>query len=280
MKLLKNKFFVIVIAIAIVLSVVPTVLSLTGHTDLISSGISVIASPFRAAFNWVADGISGFGEYFKSIDSLIKENKTLREELEAYKSAEARAELAEGENAWLREQMGFAEKYSDYTLCDAKITGRSSNSYSVTYTLDRGSESGVKINMAVITPEGVAGYVKEVGLGWCRAVAVTDPTSAVGVCTVEGVYGTVEGSVEYREKNYCIMNSDRAFEVGTPLYSSGYGNIYPPDLPVGTVVSSVKNKYTHTVTYVIEPSVDLDKLTRVFIVTDYRESQEVSGNGQ
>ena len=278
MKLLKNKFFVSVIAVAIVMSVVPTVLSLTGHTDLLSSGISAIASPFRTAFNWVADGISGFGEYFKSIDSLIEENKTLKEQLEAYKSAAARAELAEGENAWLREQMGFAEKYSDYTLCDAKITGRSSNSYSVTYTLDRGSESGVKINMAVITPDGVAGYVKEVGLGWCRAVAVTDPTSAVGVSTPEGAYGTVEGSVEYREKNYCIMNSDRAFEIGTALYSSGYGNIYPPNLPVGTVISSVKNKYTHTSTYVIEPSVDFDALTRVFIVTGYSVNGEVSGS--
>ena len=280
MKLLKNKFFVTVIAIAIVMSVVPTVLSLTGHTDLVASGISAIASPFRAAFNFVADGISGFGEYFKSIDTLIEENKALREELETYKSSAARAELAEKENAWLREQMDFAKKYSDYTFCDAKVTGRSSNSYSVTYSLDRGSESGIEVNMAVITPGGVAGYIKEVGIGWSRAVAIIDPTSAVGVATVDGTYGTVEGSVEYRDKNYCIMNSDREFEVGTQLYSSGYGNIYPPELPVGKIVSSVKNKYTHTVTYLVEPSVELDGLTRVFIVTGRDTGDEVNGGGQ
>ncbi len=279
MKLLKNKFFVCVIAVAIVLSVVPTVLSLTGHTDLLASGISAIASPFRAAFNFVADGISGFGEYFKSIDKLIEENRTLREELEAYKSAAARAELAEGENEWLREQMDFTKKYSDYTFRDAKVTGRSSNSYSVTYSLNRGSESGIKVNMAVITPSGVAGYIKEVGIGWSRAVALTDPTSAVGVATVDGTYGTVEGSVEYRDKNFCIMNSDREFEVGAQLYSSGFGNIYPPELPVGKVVSSVKNKYTHTVTYVIEPAVELDGLARVFIVTG-RNGGEVSDGEQ
>lgn len=280
MKLLKNKFFVCVIAVAIVLSVVPTVLSLTGHTDLLASGISAVASPFRAAFNFAADGIAGFGEYFKSIDTLIEENKSLREQLEAYKSAAARAELAEGENEWLREQIGFVEKYSDYTLCDAKVTGRSSNSYSVTYTLNRGSESGIKINMAVITPDGVAGYIKEVGIGWSRAVALTDPTSAVGVSTSDGEYGTAEGSVEYRDKGFCIMNSDREFAVGTQLYSSGYGNIYPPELPVGKIVSFVKNKYAHTVTYIIEPSVKLDGLTRVFIVTGRSMSSEVTDGEQ
>ena len=98
MKLLKNKFFVTVVALAIVLSVIPTVLSLTGHTDILRSGLSVVATPFRAAFNWAADGIIGFGEYFSGVDSLIEENDRLRAELEKYQDAAARAELYEGEN--------------------------------------------------------------------------------------------------------------------------------------------------------------------------------------
>ncbi len=156
------------------------------------------------------------------------------------------------------------------------MTGRSSNSYSVTYTLDRGSKSGVEVNMAVVTAEGVAGYVKEVGLGWCRAVAVTDPTSAVGVYSVEGIWGTVEGSVNYRADGLCIMDSpSTSLPVGTTLYSSGYGNIYPAGLPVGRVQSSVKDKYSHLTTYVIEPAVDFERLDYVLIVTGRTVTESV-----
>ncbi len=279
MKLLKNKFFVITVAVAIVLCLVPTVLSLGGHGDLVRSGVSLVATPFRMFFNWAADGIAGFGEYFSGVDALIDENERLRAELEQYRQAAAAAELAQGENAWLREQMGFAETYSEYTFKDARVTGRSSNSYSVTYTLDRGSESGIEVNMAVVTSEGVAGYVKEVGLGWCRAVAITDPTSAVGVYTVAGVWGTVEGSVNYRSDGLCIMDSPTSnLPIGTVLYSSGYGNIYPPDLPVGKVQSSVKDKYSHMTTYVIEPAVDFEDLSFVMIVTGRNVTESVPPN--
>lgn len=269
MKLIKSKFFIITVSIAIFLCLFSTVLSLIGGLDLLRSGVSLLATPVRAAFNWAADGLEGFAEYFSGVDALVKENAELRAELEKYRQDAARAELAEGENDWLRQQLGFADTYSEYTFKDARVIGRSSNSYSVTYTLDRGSESGIKVNMAVVTPEGVVGYVREVGLTWCRAVAITDPTSAVGVYTPEGAYGTVEGSVDYRADGLCIMTSDvSGLSIGSTLYASGYGNIYPAGLPIGKIVSSVKDKYSRMTTYVVEPAVDFDELGFVLIVTE------------
>ena len=284
MNLIKNKFFVTVVAIAIALSAFSTVLAVTGHSDFLRTGVSFVAKPFRAAFNWIADGVTGFGKYFSSVDSLIEENERLRAELETYRDAAARAELAEGENAWLRDQLGFSNKYSEYTMVDAKITGRSSNNYSETFTLNRGSESGITVNMAVITPSGVVGYIKEVGLGWSRVVTLTDPTSAVGVATASGIYGTAEGSVEYRENGYVVMSCQAKLENGEKLYSTGYGNIYPEGLPVGSVVSSEKDKYGRVYTYKIKPAVDFDSLTRVFVVTgktvtaDTPDTPEDNGN--
>lgn len=269
MKLIKSKFFIITVSIAIFLCLFSTVLSLIGGLDLLRSGVSLLATPVRAAFNWAADGLEGFAEYFSGVDALVKENAELRAELEKYRQDAARAELADGENDWLRQQLGFADTYSEYTFKDARVIGRSSNSYSVTYTLDRGSESGIKVNMAVVTPEGVVGYVREVGLTWCRAVAITDPTSAVGVYTPEGAYGTVEGSVDYRADGLCIMTSDvSGLSIGSTLYASGYGNIYPAGLPIGKIVSSVKDKYSRMTTYVVEPAVDFDELGFVLIVTE------------
>ena len=272
MKLLKNKFFIIVIAIAIVLCVIPTVLAAMGRTDLLRSGLNLCATPFRAVFNWVGDGVSGFFEYFSGVDRLIKEKEELRAELDEYRDALARAELAEGENEWLRDQLGFVNAHSEYIMTDARVTGRSSNSYSVTYTVNRGSESGIAVNMAVVTPSGVVGYVSEVGLGWSRVVALTDPTSAVGVYTSSGVYGTVEGSLKYRSDGYCVMNSTATLSKGTLLMSSGYGNIFPEGLAVGKIISSEQDEYSHTVTYIVEPTVDFNSISYVLVVTGKKVS--------
>ena len=121
--------------------------------------------------------------------------------------------------------------------------------------------------MAVITPSGVVGYIKEVGLGWSRAVTLTDPTSAVGVATASGIYGTAEGSVEYRKDGFFVMSCQSKLDAGEKLYSTGYGNIYPEGLPVGSVVSSEKDKYGRVYTYKIKPAVDFDSVTAVFVVT-------------
>ena len=266
MRLIKNKFFIVIVCVAIFLCGVPTLIVAIGGQDYVRTGINIIATPFRAAINFAIDGVDGFFEYFTGVDELLRENEELRAELEKYKQNSSSSELAEKENDYLRDLLGFADSYSEYTFQDASVVGRSSNSYSVTYTLNRGTECGIKVNMAVITPDGIAGYIKEVGLGWSRAVALTDPTSAVGVYTASGTYGTVEGSLKYLSSGYCIMNSSSSFAVGDILYSSGYGNIYPEALPVGKIVEAKKDKYSHVTTYVIESTVDFDSLSRVLIV--------------
>lgn len=278
MKLLKNKFFIAVVAVAIVLCAVPSVLSLTGHTDLLRSGLTVISYPFRAVFTYAADGIGGFFKYFTSVDELIKENEALRKELDAYRDDAARAESAEGENLRLREYYDFVSSHTTYTMTDARVTGRQSNSYSVTYTLNRGSECGIERNMGVVTTSGVVGYITEVGVGWSRAVALTDPTAAVGVYEPRtGVYGTLEGSVAHRQDGLCVLEripSDTLLAEGDKLLSSG-SSVFPPDLEVGKIVSSEPDKYTHSVTYLVQPSVDLDGVTHVIIITGVKA--EVDG---
>ena len=280
MRFIKNKYFIVLVCVAILFCTVPTVIAALGGQDYIRTGLNLAAKPFRVAINFVTDGVNGYREYFKRVDELIEENKALREELEKYKQDSARAELLEKENDYLRENLGFADSLSEYTLQDASVIGRSSNSYSVTYTLDRGSECGIEVNMAVITPDGVAGYIKEVGLGWSRAVAITDPTSVVGAYTDAGIYGSVEGSVQYRNDGYCIMNSSSSgISVGMQLYSSGYGNIYPAGLPIGKIIAQKKDKYSHVTTYVIEPSVDFPSLTHVLIVKSKTVKAEVQNDG-
>lgn len=281
MKLLKNKFFVTVIAIAIALCMVPTVLYATGQRDLLREGLSIVATPFRVAFNWIADGFEGFGKYFSVMDRLIKENEQLKKELEKYKAGAAEGEVLQGENEWLREQLGFISEYSDCTLRDAAIIGKSATSHSVILTLNRGSECGIEKNMPIIAKDGVIGYVKEVGFGSCKVAAVTDLSSAIGVyCPRTGVYGTAEGSERYILNGHFAVSglaSDCDVAVGDIFCTSGYGGIFPKNFPVGRVVSVTRDEFLRTLTVELEPIADIDGATRVFAVIDVKT--EIKENG-
>ena len=269
MKLLKNRVFVTVVAVALLLSVVMTVLSLSGHIAFMGSAANFVTTPFRAAFGWIGDGVKGVFDRFARVDELLKENEALKEQLETYRKGAERAELLEGENDWLREQMELTEKYSNIKFSDARITGMSSNSYSDSVMLNRGSESGIKEGMAVVATTGVVGYIKEVGLGCSKAVLITDPTAAVGVYTKDGYFGTVTGSIGARASGLCVLErmSVGGLE-GQTLYTTGYGGMFPPDLPVGVIESSTVDPYNQTYTYTVRPAVDFSTLRGVMIVTE------------
>jgi rod shape-determining protein MreC len=256
--------------------VVPTALYIMGGRDLLREGVSLAAKPFMEFFDWAADGISGFGKYFSSVDALIKENEELRAELEKYKSDAISGEIAEGENAWLRDQLGFVSSENELSLFDANIIGYSSSRYTSTFIINRGSESGIEKNMAVVAEGGVVGYVKEVSHGTAKVAGITDISSAVGVyCTRTGVYGVASGSETHiLDGNLVIMGLSNKSDVkiGDVFCTSGYGGIYPKNIAVGRVVAIEKDEFMRNMSVVLEPCADKETVTRVFIVKEIKES--------
>ena len=83
MKFLKSRFFIICLSVAIVLTVVPAVLSVMGHTGIVRNVLVTVTYPVRWVFNTVADGFKGFSDYFTKLEELEKENEKLRAELES-----------------------------------------------------------------------------------------------------------------------------------------------------------------------------------------------------
>ena len=283
MELFKNKFFIISVAVALILCIIPTTLTVMGQGNAVRDGLSLIATPFRTVFNWIGDGISGFGRYFSGMDQLVAENEALREELEKYKNDAASAEILRDENAWLREQLGFSDTMAEYELEDALIIGQSTSSYSNMYILNCGSESGVEKNMAVIVAGGVVGYVKEVSYGSCKVACITDISASLGVYnTRSGVMGRAGGNEAYMRDGLLTvegLDADADVEPGDLFCATGYGGLFPKNYPVGRVVSVTEDEFMRTSTVVIRPCAELERLTRVFIVKGYSEAVDTGAEG-
>lgn len=279
MNFLKSKAFLITVIAVVVIAVATGVIALVGGTGLLKGAVNTVAKPFVWCGSKVADAVNGFVEVFAEHDRLVAENEELRARLDEMEREDRENELLRRENAWLKDYLRIAGEHPEFSLVDARVIARESDSYSTVLTLNRGTVHGVKTNMAVITEKGVFGYVKEAGLDWCRVVSIVETATSVGAYTARGgAHGVVEGDVDLRDGGKCRMTyiEDTAdIQIGDLVYTGGgAGSQYPSGLLIGEVVSLEADSYSRTLIAQIEPAVDftaVDELTGVMVICGYAE---------
>ena len=271
--LFKSKFFIILMAVAVFLTVLPVTLSAMGRSDIVRSGANLIAYPFRALATATGKAFSGFSDYFTDLRQLKEENERLQKELDEANSRLDSAQVAEAENEWLKQFIVFTLENTNYKLIDAITVSRDSGELVTGFTLNKGSSHGIKKGMPVMSETGLVGYVSEVGLNYAHVRSIIcDDTSAGVVCPRSAAYGVIEGNYSFftGENGLCKMicsDGKADIKVGDTVVTSGSGSIYPYGLPVGRVISVEVNEYTRALTAYIEPYHSFELSGRVMVVS-------------
>lgn len=269
----KSRFFVVTVIIALIVVIVPSVLSAMGLSSYVRGALGMIASPFQAAFTYVTDAVTGFGDYFTALEELAAENEELRQQLEAVNDQLYNASLLEEENEWMRDYLGLKRLHIDYQFAEATIIGREAGSQLTVFTLNRGSLHGIAVNMPVLVDDGVVGAVVEVGPTWCRVETMLETASALGAYVERSAQsGVVSGSFSLASEGKCVMeylDAEADIRVGDRILTSGVGSIYPAGLLIGEVTAIVPDPYSRGLKAEITPSVDLSSLSRVMILTGF-----------
>ena len=273
MRYFKNKFFIICFTVVLCLTVFSVVLSASGHAWFLKDAFNVISTPFRAAFNYCADGITGFFDYFTEFDRILKENEQLRAENDELKKLQADLEVLKEENAWLRGFLEVKNHNTTFEFTDATVVGKNSSSAHSTLTLNKGSLHGIAEGMVVITGQGVVGRVTEVGLNTSEVLCVTDISSSIGALVERSaMIGIIEGYYE----NECRFLYTTGFadisdiSVGDVIISSGSGSIYPYGLKIGTVTDITIDDGSRSVIATVKSAVDFESISRVMIITSFK----------
>ena len=228
MKLFQNKFFIICLAIAVILCAVPTTLSLMGYRSLSKNIVGTVTLPLRFVISSIGNGIDGFGRYFQSVEGVHERNEMLESELNELKQRLEEAEILEAENERLRAYLGMKEKYPSFTMEEGMIVSHSATNYMTSFTLNKGTMHGIKVNMPVVSVDGIVGCVTEVGLNWCMVSTVIENTSSVGAYIPRsGAVGIVMGDASMKQEGICRMQyieGDADIQVGDRVLSNGNGS--------------------------------------------------------
>ena len=274
MRIFQNKFFLISLCIALVLTIVPSVFAVMGYRGLAKNIVGTVTMPVRWVATVVGDAFEGWEKYFGTMKALNEENQALIDENEALKEQLQNAELLEKENERLRDYLDMKNKYPSFAMEEGMVISHSSGNYITNFTLNRGTLHGIAPNMPVITKDGIVGYVVEVGLNWCMVSTLIETATSVGAYIPRSeVVGIVSGDYSMRHEGTCkigYIDAEADIEVGDTVYSSGTGSVYPADLKIGTITAIEANEYDRTLVATITPAVDFSSLKWVMIITGYQ----------
>ena len=232
-----------------------------------------IMKPFQQVSSFIGGGIDRFCNYFRSSDTLQKENAELKQQIADYQG-----ELADYENTkrtlkTYEEFLGVKEEHPDFKFISASILSKDTTDAYGTIILSKGSTKGVKLNDPVIYGKNLVGIVTDVAATSCTVTTFTSPDFNAAVYeTRSNVLGYVTGFDDGAGKDYCKLpglDKDSTIATGGVICTLGLGGIFPKNLIVGTVDEICKSKADISYYAKIKSNVDLNDIKDVFIITEF-----------
>lgn len=262
---------------AAVISVALAVMSFFSNTSSpLANAANTLASPFRAAYTAVADWFNDKQKYYKDYTALEEENAALRKENAEMEETVRQARADREENKRLRELLNLREQRRDITsdMEAAYITEHSVTNWTSSLTLNKGTAYGVENGDCVIDETGaLVGIISEVGYNWSTLLTLVDTDTSLGAKVFRtDDLGVVQGDFTLMGGNRLRLDylpADCQLLGGDLVVTSGLGGYYPSDLVIGSVVEVQMDDSGAASYAILEPKVDFDSLTEVFIIKSF-----------
>ena len=171
----------------------------------------------------------------------------------------------------LQALLRFQQQYVGSTVA-AQVIGTSGSELSRVVYLDKGAADGLRPDMAVITPDGIVGKVRDVfptaAPHTAQVLLINDQTSGAGVILEKTRIRAVLRGTTGGELQIANLTDDDHLKAGDAIITSGGDGIFPRGLPVGTIAAVVPDP--NNVPYSIgrvRAAANLSRLEEVLVIT-------------
>ncbi|HVE85452.1 MAG TPA: rod shape-determining protein MreC [Myxococcales bacterium] len=235
---------------------------------LVDRWVLALSSHVQRAFAWALDGTASVWTGYAALRGVEAENRGLRAENQALRAKAMEQDELRAENERLRSLVAYADKKQGQEVV-AKVVGVDPSSTRHFVRIDRGESDGVAPGMAVITPDGVAGYVERATSGWADVILITDATHRMGVrderTRARAIAAGTGGKADLELRlDYALRKDDLA--ENDAIITSGTDGVYPAGLRVGTLSRVEQRGSGMFRAGSIHPAVDPTKLEEVLVL--------------
>ena len=240
-------------------------LILVGKADLtavryMQGGVVEVIAPFYSVVTVPVNSIESLFEGLQTVASLRKKANRLELENARLKKLQRIAESLEVENRQLRTVLG-AVIPQEWDAITARVIAVPGGNFTHSMIVEHGANKVIARGSAVVTAEGLVGYIISSGKYFSRILLLSDVNSRIPVILSDSSWpGLAVG------KNGLILELDFLPSEAEPslnetVVTSGHGGLLPAGIPVGRVSSITKKQVLMT------PAVELRKLSFVTILS-------------
>lgn len=241
----------------------PLVIQSLGN-DIVAVGVRVVDFPI---------GIISGG--FNNVNELLNtqnENNYLKSRVSELEQTKARNSILEAENKQLKSALKLKKTLTDFDQVNASVISRSPDSWTDILVINKGTTSGIRKNMAVMSGGGIIGRIVEADAASAKVELITTTDKSANRFAVEAqatngkkVHGiiTVIGD---KTLAFTQAVDSKKLKQGTRIYTSGMGGNSPKGLLVGTVAATTHDSFGLSDLIKVNPAGELNDPTTVTVI--------------
>lgn len=242
------------------------------------NAVLAVLSPMQKGINSIGTSISDKLDQMENMSELLAENKKLKEELSAI-SFENKILLQDKyELDGLRSLYELDQKYPDYPKVAARVIRKDSNNWYSQFTIDKGAEDGLSVDMNVMAGNGLVGIITQVGKNYSIVRAIIDDKSSVsGMFLKTSDNCIVDGDLKLMDDGHIRVSEikkDAKVAEGYEVVTSHISPKYLQGILIGYVSDIKTDASNMTKSAYLTPAVDFSKLQEVLIITELKEQLE------
>lgn len=258
---------------------------LLGFTLNISGGpLHAVAGyvfiPMQKGINQVGGWLSDKADTLESLSVVMAENEALKKQVDELTVELNTVKLERYELDNLRELYELDQKYPSYDKVAANVIGKETGNWFHTFTIDKGSNDGIEVNMNVMAGSGLVGIVTDVGPNYAKITSIINDTSKVsGMVITTSDNLIVSGSLQKMNENMEIEfnglnDRDNEVEVGDPVVTSYVSYDYQQGILIGYISEIVTDANNLTRSGTITPAVDFEHIEEVLVILNKKQTTE------
>lgn len=246
--------------------------------NTIKNSAAQIVVPVQKGMNhvglWLADKSDTIKEYAKLQD----ENKELKQKLADIQSQNSILIQQQSELEKLRELYQLDDIYSDYPKVAARVISMQPDNWFSEFTIDKGSEDGIEVDMNVLADAGLVGRVTYVGKNYSKVTTIINDNSNVSAKSASTSDNCiVSGDLELMNEGYIRVSGiskDTGIKDGDMLLTSYISDKYLPGILIGYITNITDDGNKLTKSGYLMPVVDFSQIEEVLVITQLKETVE------
>jgi rod shape-determining protein MreC len=212
-------------------------------------------------------GIANLWQNYLDLRHTREQNQDLQKTIDRLRLEQAALLEDARQGQRLQALNNFQQKYIYKTIA-AQAIGSSGSDQSRVFYIDKGADFKIERDMAVITPDGIVGKVRDVFPHTAQVLPISDPSSGAGVILeTTRLRGILRGNAAGQPQIVGIL-ADQRIQKGEKVLTAGGDLIFPRGLPVGVVEEVMPDPERDAfIDVIVQPAAHLNQLDEVLVVT-------------